>query len=220
MDARDLLLSTDYPIDQVIWRSGISSYTIPAFGFDFFQIPHTVGRLFLPILQFSTSSTFQNVYPENGGPWANGQAMYQVALTLDSTKLEINIINRTASSVTLYFRCIGLACTNRTYISPYTNVYQDLLIDTDLNYMKLYDSGIINVPINQTRTVNHNLGYIPTVMAWAENSTFNTISPVTYTDLDLAGSGGVNTIELNNTQLILGSGFSAADYHYRIYVDG
>ena len=55
---KDFVLSSDYPIDQVVYRSRVIPLTIASYDYATANVPHSAGGIFLPIAQYSLSGDF------------------------------------------------------------------------------------------------------------------------------------------------------------------
>lgn len=219
-DSRQFLISSDFPIDKVIYRSAVIPFPVPAFDFRPLSVPNPVGKLFLPISQFSLTSDFSgSIYDINSGAWDGGFQSYQTAISLGVSSIDFVCSNNTASAITIYIRLVGLPIDGLDYSGvPYTNEYQSLQVNTDDNYMKLLQSSSVNVAVGATATIDHGLGYPPRTLIWGEQS--GTIFPVTAILRDFVfGDSGI-TPSLSNTSLSIKNDLlSPATVHYRIYTD-
>lgn len=221
-DALKTKLNTDYPIDQVIFRSDIIPVAIGAGGFNDISIPNPLGVPFLPIGQFSLTSDFSGViYDENAGPWSGGFEQYSTSVFVqpDGSSIDIRTNNNTGGAVTLYFRIIGLALPGDTTEYPFTSGYKSLIFNTDDNYMKLYLSGKQTIASTANYQINHNLGYKPRSLFWTEDSFFG-IGMATYVDANyIALADAVIPVIGNNTITITNGTFGALDVYYRVYIE-
>ena len=92
--------------------------------------------------------------------------------------------------------------------TPISNFY----INTNNKYDNLVNSGSVKITSSQQQVIcNHNLGYIPRVMVWIENSWDGSIYRVSYSTLDL------EDIWITNTQIIAHFPWETPTIHYRIY---
>ncbi len=221
---KDFVLSSDYPIDQVIYRSDTIPISVGANDYkDDVTIPHPVGELFLPIAQFSTSSDFsQNVFEVTISSFMNGEFRYVTHLEVDSNLIYISATNRTNTAVTFYFRILGFALSNSHRKVPFTGLYHDMTFNTDNNQLKLYKSGSVTVRVNQPVQIAHNLGYRPLALVWVENKDIGRIKPLSYASLELTPNSGYSVyVDKNALTLSYMEQFAdtSVDYHYRIYAD-
>lgn len=221
-DALKTKLNTDYPIDQVIFRSDIIPVPISAGGFNDVSIINPLGGPFLPIGQFSLTSDFSGViYDENAGAWASGFEEYSTAVYVasDGTTIDIYTQNNTGSPVTLYFRVIGLALPTDKAAYPYTSGYKELIFNTDENYMKLYLSGSQSILSTASYVINHNLNYKPRSLFWVEDSFFG-IGMATYVDANyIALADAVIPVIGNNTITITNGTVGTLRVYYRVYIE-
>lgn len=219
---KDFVLSSDYPIDQVIYRSDTIPIAVGANDYkDDVKIPHTVGELFLPMAQFSTSSDFsQNVFEVTMSSFINGEFRYITNLEVDSNFIYISATNRTSAAVTFYFRVIGFALSNSHLKVPFTGFYHDMTFDTDNNQLKLYKSGSVTVRVNQPVQIAHGLEYRPLVLVWVED--IGRIKPLSYASLDLTPNSEYSAyVDKNALTLSYMEQFAdvSVNYYYRIYAD-
>ena len=181
---KDFVLSSDYPIDQVIYRSETIAVSVNGYDYKDVAVPHTAGGFFLPIVQFSTSSDFsQNVFDINASGFGNnGDFQYLTGLDIDDNSIYINTINRTDTAVTFYFRVIGFALSDDRRKFPFTSHYHNMTFNTNSNQLKLYKAGSATVAVNQSIQIPHKLGYKPLTLLWVERN--GRIEPLTYAALD------------------------------------
>lgn len=207
-DARNFLLNTDYPMDKVIYmKSG-------SFNFGEINIPHGLGFMPLPLVQFSFDSDFNTCYEVTDRPWELYPSTfpYIFAVSSNSTNIKIEAYGFGGPYSTVYYRVLCFAPSNvysNVTTTPVAN--DEFIINTDYNYTKLYMSGITN----QNTTINHNLGYVPQVIVWQE--TDPGITPTQYYGFPLNEAPQITT-----TQLILPAINAASTikrFHYRIYID-
>lgn len=218
---KDFVLSSDYPIDQVIYRSDTIPVPVNAHDYNDITIPNTYGSAFLPIAQFSTSSDFsQNAFEVNASGFNNrGEYQYSSNVRVDNNLIYISTSNRTDAAVTFYFRIIGFALEPHRKAS-FTSHYHDMTFNTDNNQLKLYKAGTVLVNTNEEIRIVHNLGYKPLVLLWLEQN--GQISSLSYASLELWANSGYNAF-VDKTALTLSyrEEFfnTVTKYHYRMYAD-
>lgn len=85
--------------------------------------------------------------------------------------------------------------------------------------MKLYRAGVTNIPANQSRTVGHNLGYMPTVLSWTDSPNFG-MAQTSYISTQISAPAERPIIAVRNDSIVMAAGlFSDDTVHWRIYVD-
>jgi len=218
--AKQMFLSTDYPIDKIVFTLE-SSVSVAAFGFADIDTPH--GMAGIPLVNgfWTTDPTWSTSYEINTGIYINGNLAYRTGVASNSTNVRFSMNNQTGSPVTLYYRIFAFSPEDDSdFDAGATNIYNSFKLNTDYNYPKLYATGRWNEPSTGggyvTRVIfNHNLGYVPQVQAWQTLGGFT--SPITGAD---AVTGSTTGMEVTETQLIFYfSTFSASTIYYRVYLD-
>ena len=216
--SKDMVFSTDYPLDKVILIFE-NSVSVGAFGFADVDTPHTLGVTPLVSAQWTTDPTWALSYEIGTGLYVNGSPSYSTGIAADSGKVRFSLNNNLGSGVTIYYRVYALSPDNNSSVSAVaTNQYNDFQFNTDFNYPKLFLVGTFTEPstggVNVTRILGvHNLGYIPQVACWQTVGAFT--SPVLGSD-ETSG----NIIEVTASSLIVTfNSFSSTTIYYRIYLD-
>lgn len=170
-DARKFMLTSDYPIPILVWKME-TSLTVPV-G-QYFNAAHKSvahGLPFTPwiIGQWSTNANFQPAYDlANDMPIFTGtQPDLMILAGADSTNIRLSAMHTAASSKTFYFRIMAFLPPD--YTGDWNNPLGDtthFTLNSEFNYPKLFKSGSITVPDGTTKTVSHDLGYLPQVRAW------------------------------------------------------
>lgn len=218
----DFILNSDNPIDKVIYRSSIISFTIPAFGFLDSSFAHGNGGAFLPLGQYSLSPTFASgIYDSGTSPSTPGiPQIYTNILEVDATTVYYNFTNNTGSSVTFYLRLVGLAIPNTSRDVDFTSQYQDLILNTDLNYMKLIIDDTSSVAADTATSIPYILPYTPKVLLWQLSA--GRYSNIVVGSRNTLGDSG-NNGKLENGALVLSNNtppFSpptTAVFFYKVY---
>lgn len=217
MNPRDLLLSTDYPLDKVIFL-GTHQVTLGSFDIQTVTPNHNLG--FTPLLsgQWSLTSDFSVAYGINAGPAIGMGRSFDTSIAANNTNLWIETQNRTESTATVYYRLFGFVPSNVNPTAAFTAIQSDpYVINTDYNYMKLLRADSVNIADNGTYTYNHNLGYYPKVMVWNYNAYANGIMPTFVNDAD---AGALTRVTITTNSLIITHTIgSTNNFHYRIYAD-
>lgn len=214
------LLTSDYPVDKVVWM-GTAQTTVPGFDYRQINISHGLGFAPLVFAQWSATSDFSIPYDEYSGPRSSSFFLdLDTYIETTSTQVTIYNTNNTSSSKPVYWRLAGfMPSTVNTEVQPTASVADDFVINTDYNYQKLYLSDVTTYSstANSTVTVNHNLGYRPFVLGWAE------ITGIGVKSLNpLASIGNTDTLSVNENSIIFTRSpfpYGSTRFHYRIYLD-
>ena len=242
--ARKMRLTTDYPLDKVVFPSpaypGTGSVTVSGYNYADVYIPHGLTYAPLPVLEWTTDPTWSIKYEGGNGPVGLDSFLYDTAMdtmgpsfTPSTSVIRVTFNNNTPSPVTFYYRVYAFAPSNKTAeLVRFTNDNsQTYLLNTDYNYTKLFQKGIVDCPLvvggTNITTVTHNFGLYPQIMAWQEDTVFGMygISHVSGREIEdslsPAFSLGPNKswIEVRTDNIRFYNRNIAARYHYRIYVD-
>lgn len=215
-DARNFLLTSDYPIDKVVYiESG--SFTATASSQTIHNTAH--GLPFTPLLDgtWSTGSGFTLSYDMGTGPISTTPGLLfnvESDVSASSTNATITVGNATGSNVTVFYRIYGFEPTTANADAPHTVDSADsFYLNTDFNYTKLFDSGVVTT----STVVSHNLGYKPQVSMWEEVA-----GVIRKKNENRNGTGG-NTYTAISTSAVTitfdGSAPGTTKAHYRIYID-
>lgn len=217
--AKNFLVSTDYPLDKIIFKAS-GSVTVASGGFSDVYTNHNLPVL--PLLKgvWSFTSDFAITY-FMGSPLYADTDDVDVSVQSNATQYRILANNNSASSKTIYWRIYGVMDTTNTSTIDFTaNEADSFALNTDFNYTKLYLSGDVNIA-SSTQVINHNLGYRPQVDVWFELA----LVPGQYAfyDLGVGNDNGVfNSVKISTTNLTFSKGSLgglSTNYKYRIYLD-
>jgi len=218
-NAKNMLLTSDYPLDKVIYLVE-GSTAVSGFGFVDIDTPHGLPFTPLPMGSWSTDSTWDVSYELNSGPLTAGSLTYETSVSANSTNVRFSANNNTGSSVTLYYRIYALAPNSADDLDVSFTSNQDtsFILNTDLNYTKLFESSDFTEPSTGgapvLRSFFHGLGYAPQVLLWKEVS--SQVTPQNGTDVDF----GDVVVEITSTSLnVTFTTFSSTKIYYRIYLD-
>ena len=231
-DPRKFMLTSDYPIPILVWKTE-TSLAVPVGAY--FNAAHKSiahGLPFTPwiIGQWSTNSNFQPAYDlANDMPIFTGtRPDLHILIGADSTYIRISAEHTASSAKTFYFRIFAFLPPD--YTGDWDNFLSDstkFTLDSEYNYPKLFKSGSLTVPDNTTKTVDHGLGYLPQVRAWRWSNTspfddysidWNILIPVTSAtqpDGLLGISVTTSTVKFGAANQYGGS----IDYRYMIFGD-
>lgn len=215
-NARNFLINSDYPIDQIIYiYSG--SVLIPAFDFNDVTIPHGLPFTPLPMGQWSTTSDFSVSYEISSGPLGGTPYTVNTGIEANATNIIFSNNNNTGSPITVYYRIYAFQPSNASGDSPHTKSQDaDFIFSSDYNYTKLLSSGVTGtLGAGAATAVTHSLGYYPQVMAWKEKT--GVITPLVFAGLD----GGGHSAQVTTTTVLFTASTSdpSSLFHYRIYLD-
>lgn len=196
VDPRNFLLNTDYEMDKIIY---FSSGDISPNNTDY--IYHNLG--FAPLV-FGVCAFNEDFSDSRISPYlqwvSEGAIQFQFWATDEF--IRINYRNDQSNDKKLYYRLYAFEPSNSSaQISPTNEKAKQFVLNTDYNYCKLFKKGIAH----GNETIQHNLGYVPFVLAW---------------DGGLLMPHWMNTDSANitvttSTVVIKSNG----DTHYRIYYD-
>lgn len=222
MDFANLLLTTDKPLDKVVYLR-TEAVAIPAYDYKDVTIAHGLGFLPLVNAQWSTSSDFSTSYNIGGGPNTGASRSYNTAISANATNVYLNTTNNTASAVTLYFRIYGLIPSDVNDDVTATAASADnFILNTDYNYTKLLEAGKVVGPASggTFEYVTHSLGYRPQVSIWMTRAGFTSPFIINQITPGVPGFDQV-LVAVTTTQIIFSFADVLASYtmHYRLYGD-
>lgn len=218
-NSSNFLLTTDFPLDKVVYLwSGSINLTFGGTGTK--SIATGLGFNPLPSLFYSTTSDFSIAYESESSPADPNffnTTLYNVIVAANGGTLTVTASSFNTSAVTIYFRVYCFVPSNINPAAPPTAAIADAFqFSTDYNYTKLFKADVVPFTTSTTiLTINHNLGYVPQISSWIENS--GNISPNSTTQVDPTGSIGGSTV--TSTTLTYAPGGIAGNFHYRIYLD-
>ena len=228
-DAKKFLFATDFPIDKVVYKREFSASVPKANSMADSQLytfqhglpftPHCIG--IYSDDDFDTTYDFGNG-PEFNDPTFNSWSMqFGAVVESDSTEVRVRAINWDTTR-TFKFRIVGLApnVTPSNSTDFKTTRVDDFLLNTDYNYLKIFDQGSRTISTNGTQTISHGLGYPPSILAFSEyNGIVRRVSSENY--VGIAGpTTRVSTTDSTLTLEVLDNFVSIpVTIHYRIYVD-
>lgn len=199
VDSRNLILDTDYPLDQVIYlKTGQFSGSGTSFA-------HNLGFTPLIVGTWSTSSTFP-ISMEGGYPGYEVFDPTAEYITFGANSTNISINRLTSQTGTRYFRIYGFMPTNvNVDVAETVSQSNNNIFNTDYNYTKIFLEGIAT-PSGSATTINHNLGYRPQVSAWIEQASgYITAAPA------------YQCPKVTTSSIIIPA--SSYNTHYKIYTD-
>ena len=219
--AKKMLLSSDYPLDKVVYLH-TDSHDVTSGDY---TVAH--GLPFTPLIKvvWSTSPTFATTYGVGDGPLSTNPSFpflpQLVSAYADSSDIGLTFGNP-GSVTNVYLRFYGFMPSDVDVDASFTSASGDLFaFNTDYNYTKLYLAGVTasSTVAGSTESVTHDLGYYPQTEVWytkggkmyclAQNTLLDN-SPV-------SESVEITTTSITMKRDVLLSG--SETFHYRIYVD-
>lgn len=212
-DPRQFLLSTEYPVEQIVYLKSGSFISRSGQIAVSYRFNHGLG--FMPLISgsWSLDANFSVSYDFYINPYKEPGNIEIVIITTDKEIIFYDS-NNTGSDKTVYYRIYGFVPSNVDLQHSATASLTDnrFTFNTDYNYCKLAMAGQVSVSNNQV-TVAHNLGFLPQVDVWAiTNRGANKF---------IVGTGQIWVDEQNiyfapnANQLI-----DHTTYQYRVYADG
>ena len=210
VDPRDFYLNTDYEMDKIVYfTEGEINKTK--------DIPHNLG--FKPLV-FGVCAFNSDFSDPRSLPFEEITQSNALVCTLYSfdNKVQIGFGNYEDTPAKAYYRIYGFEPSDsHAKVGATSNHANTFILNTDYNYCKLYEKGIVN----GDATITHNLGYVPQVLAWQENQATpddptTVVSPVeTSVPSDPITDQPRQIRVTNNTVTFQNFG----KVHYRIYYD-
>lgn len=198
VEPRNFLLNTDYEMDKIIY---FTSGSINPGETKF--ISHNLGfaPLVFGVCAFNEDFSDSRISPYQ--QWLDsGYIQFQFWSTNEHIRLGYH--NDQSGSQKLYYRIYAFEPSNSSaQIAPTSDKAKKFVLNTDYNYCKLFKKGIAH----GNATIQHNLGYIPFVLAWSGDPY---TMPAWYSDPDL------DNIAVTTSSIVIKS---TGDTHYRIYYD-
>ena len=212
VDPRNFLLNTDYEIDKIVY---FTSGSLLAGNTQ--NITHNLG--FTPLV-FGVCAFNSDFRDPHALPYEYLTQSNTVAFTLgaDGTNVQIGYDDYNAPSSRAYYRIYAFEPSNSAaVVAPTSSNANKFILNTDYNYCKLYKKGTVSG--NANTNVAHNLGYLPQVLAWSEDSS-GLIMPIETSVWDSSPFGNTNGVGVttSNVQFKF-SGVGYSKIHYRIYYD-
>lgn len=162
-DARKFLISSDYPMDMVVWaKSG--EVVIQQGTTVTITIPHGLPftPLFFGLYSLDDGNTWVSIDTETEGP--GGAALYPLA---NSQNVEIDINSR--ANTTMKYKLWAYAPSDSSATLSVATTENIFHINSDVSYLKLAKNGIWQAEIGDDITVyKHGLGYNPWAIMWFE----------------------------------------------------
>lgn len=224
-NAPNFLINTDYPFDKVIY---LKTGSISTAAGSTITIPHGLG--FTPLIggSWATTADFSISYEYGSGSFPSGNIGYifSVSIQIYADGTNIYLTNQGNNSTTAYYRIFGFEPDDVNVAIPSISSSGDnFLLDTDYNNRKLFANTHFAFATGSIYTINHSLGYIPQVLAWAKYSVagyaiFPSLNPLSWSD-DQGTFGSTISLQVTTTQLIFttGSVSSPSNIYYKIYLD-
>ena len=221
-DARNFLITSEYPTDKIVWLYE-GQTTTDQYGSFSVEIPHNMGATIFAT-GIWTIDDWGTTY-NSSTTLHSGQSYSRYSLLAsDSTQVYFNGFcedndGNELIGATLKFRFWGFfneAETQNKFADATASASSNKFIkDSRLGYPKLFMEGYADAT-DGTKTIYHNLGFVPFVEIWYQ--TDNKWYQVDYVDF----VSPISTWTIQNTNTILsfnGDGYTNYKYYYRIYAD-
>ena len=207
----DFLLNTDYEMDKIILVETGSTIGDK-------NVLHTLGAALLAFGVWSTDPDF-NTVNTIGVTDISLDPAYTPRLGVDceslSEKIHLFVSGDGSDTTTIYYRIYCFAPPNSNINAHKTsNLSNTFILNTDYNYRKLMATGTFT---QENQEFEHNLGYLPQVMAWDDTSgtSFGRgIYPYVYSS-HFTGS----TITVTSTKIKCNKLLAGEKIYWRIYHD-
>jgi hypothetical protein len=218
--ARNMLLSTDYPTDKIIYKM-TGSVTVATGASNDNYFPH--GLPFTPLLTgtWSYDADFTTSYMAGQQPFADPNSS-QVTVQSNATNARVLVANNTGSTKTIYWRIYGIMPPNVDVDSVFTASQLDsFIMNTNYNYTKTYMEGYVDIS-GGTQAITHNLGYRPQVEIWFELASVAGQFEREYLGMADSGDTFYQRTYVTPTQLIFNKGTGGGlvtKFYYKIFLD-
>lgn len=218
----DFNVTTDYPIDQYVLYKTTSASSSSG-SYSVVDIPHELSYIPLIYVQWSETADFD--VPRE--LWQNSGDIYPISepyvINAYATTSDVSVtFQNWGSNKTIYFRIWGFMPSDSSTNTPYTSSLSglsDMIVDTDMNYLKLFSEDVVDVGISSPQTVTHNLGYLPVVMVWREYDLGGRMVEPLFSPLAATPFANETPSVTTNNIIFPASDFQQLKYHYRIYGD-
>ena len=213
VDPREFLLNTDYEMDKIIYFTEGDLTTNDAYIER--SIPHKLS--FTPLV-FGVCAFNSDFSDPRSLPFEEVSQDNTITLDLSADSSVVKLVYTNFQTTKIYYRVYGFEPSNsKAKVGKTAGHAKDFILNTDYNYCKLYKVGTVGGNIDTT--INHNLGYIPQVLAWAESSN-GYITPIENNTWYNPILNQPNGIAVSTSSVTFKySGYGANKIHYRIYYD-
>lgn len=207
----DFLLNTDFEMDQIILaKTGDFIGTV--------EIPHSLQYAPLPFGIWSTDENFSTVNSigvSDPGSYPGYTKRLGVDCVSFSDKILLKASGDGSNTTKIYYRLFAFEPDNIRKTAPHTaNFANQFILNTDYNYRKILATGVFT---QSGQEYEHNLGYIPQIMAWGDYTEFGSghgIEPILY------ASNYTNAkITVTPTKIKVGDLLTNEKTYWRIYHD-
>lgn len=212
VDPRNFVLNTDYEMDKIIY---FTEGSLNSGQYDV-SLPHSLG--FAPLI-FGVCAFNADFSDPRSIPYNNQTSTDFVAFDADASSTDVKVSFNTSNGVPAkaYYRIYGFEPSDVTAsIAGTSGNATKFILNTDYNYCKLYQKGVINA--SNVTTITHNFGYLPQVMAWGESG--GKIFSANLADWYSGDIGDTYGVKVTPTEVVLKFANIGLDrVHYRIYYD-
>lgn len=218
--AKNMLLSTDYPLDKIVYLKSGSTVAATGVNTDIY-FAHNLPFTPLVVGSWSYDPNFTTSYMAGLQPFAPAVST-SVTIQSNAVNTRVLIGNNTGVTQTIYWRIYGYMPPDADAdVLATASLADRFAFNTDYNYTKLYASGLADIT-TATVVVPHNLGYRPQVEIWFELALIPGQYEREYLGIANPGDTFYNAVYIDNNNLIIRKGTGANQsnkYYYRIYLD-
>lgn len=214
VDPRDFLLNTDYEMDKIVYFQQ-GSLNVGEYDID---TPHNLP--FTPLV-FGVCAFNEDFSDARGVPYEylTQQTSITFTASANATNVRVSYTNDAGTPDKIYYRIYGFEPSDsRAKVGITSKHGKEFILNTDYNYCKLYKKGVVD---GQTATtIEHNFGYIPQILIWAESSS-GWIAPLERSDWgDIYGDISTSGVFVTPAEVQFDASLYHYDkLHYRIYYD-
>lgn len=212
MAVTDFLLTSDYPIDQIVGsRTGSISQ---ATGNSTTTIAHGLSFTPLVIAKWSLNSNFSTSYDEIGVSVLNNATL---KVQSDATNLYLITGNNNPSAITIYYRLLYfLPPGSNATVTATTAALDKFFLNTGYNYTKIIKEGTLPGGI---QVVTHSLGYYPQAEVWYTRSSDG--RTVHLIENEVVTPTSLPSCQMTTTGMTLADNTitPVSAWYYRIYAD-
>ena len=205
LDPRDFLLNTDYEMDKIVYFTEGS--------LDEGQVRNISHKLPFTPLVFGICAFNSDFSDPRTLPFEQVRDnIISFTIYANSSIIQIGYGNYADNPPKAYYRIYAFEPSNSfAKVGKTSQHAKNFILNTDYNYCKLYEKGIVN----SDTTVQHNLGYIPQVLVWQEDSN-GLVYPTSNALLDDPISDSPSWVRVTSTGVTFKN---VGKSHYRIYYD-
>lgn len=217
MNPLNLYQTTDFSNDYIIYKMS-KSYTVNGATQPILNDKFAHNLSFAPLIDgvwsFASDFSESRSLIDAHLPYLSGMATIDVVVASDDTYIYIQLYNGEFpyTQRTFYLKLWGYRYPNTTEETLYVTDNSNFNFNTDFNYLKVYKTGVIDVPPSTSSSIEHNLGFAPRVLVWSRYLSGGT--PDVYTE-----SFSKFRTEVNENNIFIKPLSVNMRYAYRIYAN-